>query len=100
MALWAGPSGLQVRKVYPPGKPLAQHKKITWSRIRVRKMNDDHHRTEITMDQQPGQEDGEDADQNRDPESSGAPVPDPAPAGPDSRLAEFAWDDSREAPKP
>jgi hypothetical protein len=63
-------------------------------------MNDDHHRTEITMDQQPGQEDGEDADQNRDPESSGAPVPDPAPAGPDSRLAEFAWDDSREAPRP
>ena len=55
------------------------------------------------MDGQPGQEDGEGAGQDRDPElpsASGAPVPDPAPSGPDPRLAEFAWDESRDAPTP
>ena len=54
------------------------------------------------MDGQPGQEDGEDAGQDRDPEpmppASGAP--DPARPGPDPRLAEFAWDDSRDGPVP
>src|SRR6202161_965361 len=55
------------------------------------------------MDQQPGQEDGEDAGQDRDskpPSASGGPGPDPAPPGPDPRLPQFAWDDSREVPKP
>jgi len=56
------------------------------------------------MDGQPGQEDGEGAGQDRDPEPtsppSGGPVPDPAPSGPDPRLARFAWDDSRDAPAP
>jgi hypothetical protein len=63
------------------------------------------------MDGQPGQEDGEGAGQDRDPEppapasgtpppASGPPVPDPAPPGPDPRLAEFAWDESRDGPAP
>ena len=58
------------------------------------------------MDGQPGQDDGEGAGQDRDPEPtpppSGGPVPDPAPAppGPDPRLAQFAHDDSRDAPAP
>ena len=56
------------------------------------------------MDGQPGQEDGEGAGQDRDPElpppPSGTPVPDPVPSGPDPRLAGFAWDDSRDAPTP
>ena len=58
------------------------------------------------MDGQPGQDDGEGAGQDRDPEPtpppSGSPVPDPAPAppGPDPRLAQFAHDDSRDAPAP
>ena len=56
------------------------------------------------MDGQPGQEDGEGAGQDRDPElpppTSDTPVPDPAPSGPDPRLAEFARDDSRDAPAP
>jgi Domain of unknown function (DUF222) len=55
------------------------------------------------MDGQPGQEDGEGAGQDRDPElppASGGPVPDPAPPGPDPRLAAFAWDESRDAPAP
>ncbi len=56
------------------------------------------------MDGQPGQEDGEGADQDRDPgplpPTSDTPVPDPAPSVPDPRLAGFAWDDSRDAPTP
>jgi hypothetical protein len=56
------------------------------------------------MDGQPGQEDGEGAGQDRDPEptppASGRPVPDPAPSGPDPRLAEFACDESRDGPAP
>jgi hypothetical protein len=56
------------------------------------------------MDGQPGQEDGEGADQDRDPgplpPTSGTPAPDPAPSVPDPRLAVFAWDDSRDAPTP
>jgi len=64
------------------------------------------------MDGQPGQEDGEGAGQDRDPEPtpppSGSPapvpapvpVPAPAPSGPDPRLAQFAWDDSQDAPAP
>ena len=56
------------------------------------------------MDGQPGQEDGEGAGRDRDPEptppASGGPVPDPARSGPDPRLAQFAWDDSREGPAP
>ena len=56
------------------------------------------------MDGQPGQEDGEGAGRDRDPEptppASGGQVPNPAPLGPDPRLAQFAWDDSREGPAP
>jgi hypothetical protein len=53
------------------------------------------------MDGQPGQDDGEGA--GRDPEpppASGGPDPDPAPSGPGPRLAQFAYDDSREGPAP
>ena len=56
------------------------------------------------MDGQPGQDDGEGAGRDRDPEptppASGSPVPNPTPLGPDPRLAQFAWDDSREGPAP
>ena len=56
------------------------------------------------MDGQPGQDDGEGAGRDRDPEptppASGGQVPDPARSGPDPRLAQFAWDDSREGPAP
>ena len=51
------------------------------------------------MDGQPGQDDGEDAEQDRDPEPPAA-FGTPAPAGPDPRLAQFAWDESREGPTP
>ena len=56
------------------------------------------------MDGQPGQDDGEGA--SRDPEppppASGAPAPDPSPAPPfpDPRLAQFAYEDSRDGPAP
>ena len=56
------------------------------------------------MDWQPGQEDGEGAGRDRDPElpppGSDRPLPDPAPSGPDPRLAMFARDGSRDAPAP
>ena len=59
------------------------------------------------MDWQPGQEDGEDAGRDRDPEppaGSGRPAPDPTPPGRDPRLAMFARagspDDSWEPPTP
>src|SRR3984885_12335649 len=90
--------------MYLSGKCLPKHKELDRSNIRVTEIYDDHHRTEITMDGQPGQEDGEGAGQDRDPEppspASGGPVPDPAPPGPDPRLAGVAWDDSRDAPTP
>ena len=56
------------------------------------------------MDGQPGQDDGEGAGPDRDPEPAppppGGPLPGPAPAGPDPRLAQFAHDESRDAPAP
>ena len=52
------------------------------------------------MDGQPGQDDGEGAGQDRDPEPAPPPSGDPAPAGPDPRLAQFAQDDARDAPAP
>jgi hypothetical protein len=56
------------------------------------------------MDGQPEEEDGEGAGRDRDPEpappASGGPVPGPARSGPDPRLAGFAYDDARDAPKP
>ena len=55
------------------------------------------------MDGQPGQDDGEGAGPDRDPEplpASGGPNRDPAPPGPHPRLAEFAYDDSRDGPAP
>jgi Domain of unknown function (DUF222) len=56
------------------------------------------------MDGQPGQEDGEGAGPDRDPgppsPGAGGPVPRPGRPGRDPRLAEFAWDESREAPAP
>ena len=59
------------------------------------------------MDWQPGQEDGEGAGRDRDPEppaGPGRPVPDPAQSGRDPRLARFARagapDDSWEPPAP
>ena len=61
------------------------------------------------MDGQPGQEDGEGAGQDRDPEPSPASGTPPPASGPrfripprpvPTRLAEFAWDDSRDGPVP
>ena len=69
-----------VRKVYPSGKCLSQHKTFNRSNIRVRDIYDDHHRTGITMDGQPGQDDGEGAGRDRDPE------PPPRPPAVRSRI--------------
>src|ERR1700761_3983392 len=54
------------------------------------------------MDGQPGQEDGEGQDgaPAPPPPPSGGPVPDPARPGPDPRFAQFAYDDSPDAPAP